>query len=31
MASKVQGIIQKINPEGGSTVYSIAPTGYGYC
>ncbi len=31
MASKVQGIIQKINPDGGSTVYSIAPTVYGYC
>ena len=31
MASKVQGIIQKINPDGGSTVYSIASTVYGYC
>lgn len=30
MASKVSGLIQKINP-GNNTKYSIASTAYGYC
>ena len=30
MASKVSGLIQKINP-GNNTEYSIASTAYGYC
>ena len=30
MATKVNGLIQKVNP-GNDTQYSIASTAYGYC